>query len=73
MGAYNYHLELRNVGDKNVDQVEASSSKGFFTTAGIVIPKTGKTFLGPMKYPFRDKFTVKWVADDKQKFSKSLD
>lgn len=73
MGAYNYHLEVKNVGKQDVDKVEVSSSKGFYTSVGILIPDAGDTYLGPIKYPFRDKFTLKWVATDNQKFSKTLD
>ena len=72
-GAYNYNIEIRNIGTQDVDKVELSSSKGFFTRVGILIPGAGDTYQGPIKFPFRDKFSVKWVSADNQKFSKTLD
>jgi hypothetical protein len=73
MSGHDYDIAVKNTGNKDVHEVEVLSSKGFWHLYGVLIPNAAKTYSGPIKYPYRDKFTVKWVASDQQKFSKTLD
>lgn len=73
MRGYDYAVAVMNKGNKDIYEVEISSTKGFWDRPGILIPEADKTYAQPIKYPFLDKFTVKWTTSDKQKLSKTLD
>lgn len=73
MRGHDYAIAVENVGNKDVYEVEVTSRKGFWDAPGVLIPGVAKTYSGPIKYPYRDKFTVTWITVDQQKFSKSLD
>ena len=73
MRGHDYDVIVKNTGNKDIYEVEVASSKGFWHLHGTIIPNAAKTYSGPIKHPYRDKFTVKWTTSDKQKFSKALD
>jgi hypothetical protein len=71
--SYNYNLAVKNTGKEDVWCSLVASAKGIAHEPGIVIPGKSKTFAGPFKRPYADKWTVAWKTAKGEKFEKMLD
>jgi hypothetical protein len=71
--SYNYNLAVKNTGKEDVWCSLVASAKGIAHEPGIVIPGKSKTFAGPFKLPYADKWTVGWKTAKGEKFEKTLD
>src|SRR5690242_1758169 len=71
--SYNYNLAVKNTGKEDVWCSLVASAKGISHEPGIVIPGKSKTFAGPFKRPYADKWTVAWKTAKGEKFEKTLD
>ena len=71
--SYNYNLAVKNTGKEDVWCSLVASAKGIAHEPGVVIPGKSKTFAGPFKRPYADKWTVAWKTAKGEKFEKTLD
>jgi hypothetical protein len=71
--SYNYNLAVKNTGKEEVWCSLVASAKGIAHEPGVVIPGKSKTFAGPFKLPYADKWTVAWKTAKGEKFEKTLD
>lgn len=71
--SYNYNLAVKNIGKEDVWCSLVASAKGMAHEPGILIPGKSKTFAGPFKLPYSDKWTVAWKTAKGEKFEKTLD
>jgi hypothetical protein len=71
--SYNYNLAVKNVGTSEVWCSLVASSKGMAHEPGTLFPGAGKTFAGPFRVPYRDRWTVEWRTANGDVIRRDLD
>jgi hypothetical protein len=71
--SHNYDLAVKNIGKEEVWCSLVASVKGIAHEPGRVIPGADKTFAGPFKHPYADKWTVTWKTAKGKEITKILD
>ena len=71
--SHNYNLAVKNSCKEDVWCSLVASAKGIAHEPGVVIPGKSKTFAGPFRSSYADKWTVAWKTAKGEKFEKTLD
>lgn len=71
--SYNYNVAVKNVGKEDVWCSLVASTQGIAHEPGLVIPGKSKTFAGPFRVSYADKWTIHWKTAKGERIAKSLD
>jgi len=71
--SYNYNVAVKNVGKENLWCSLVASTQGIAHEPGLVVPGKSKTFAGPFKRSYADKWTVDWKTAKGEEVVRTLD
>jgi hypothetical protein len=63
-------LYVKNIGNKEIDEVTVTSRKGFWFNYGIIGPNIIAAYIGEFPYP--DEYTLTWLDSDRKAHSKTI-